>query len=500
MQMSTYSRVSMYLSALLLIIAAVTAKADGPMHILPSTPDALVIKNVAMVPIEPLSAILGWTLAPIGDNRSNDYLVKSGTHFLLFGLDSTIAMNGNEQITLPHAPFTAQNAMYVPLRVLVEALGCTLSVTNQTATVSTPDRQTSLRIPLQMVADVKTAKWGYNIYAHLPDSKTFERITYHGPINEGSPSWTGGLGTPPSFTPDGSTFVYSRNGNIYLRHYLDPNESILLACEMKANHYYRAATFSPDGKYILYEERPYNADWWEDGHIYRMRADGNGRELLAGGTGPVYSPDGHTIAFSSYTQKDNETFIKMMNADGHNARIIGKGWAPAFSPDGKALKFSCSYKAAERAYYMFAIYIISGPNAGTTYEPAVNERKIDEYYGSWSPDGQRIVFTRMRFFENGKYLNPKTHKMTMSYRSLESLEIMNRDRSECRHLYSPAHWPAFSVDGTRIYFNSAESSERITHIYSVNTDGSDRQEIARDIIGYYYSYTPDKQTLMVMSY
>jgi TolB protein len=87
----------------------------------------------------------------------------------------------------------------------------------------------------------------------------------------------------------------------------------------------RSPSWSPDGSTIAYER---------DGALWTMRPDGTGaRRLAARGAAPAFSPDGTTIAFA-----DPRGWIAKVGADGRSRRTVVRGHgAPAWSADGAHL-------------------------------------------------------------------------------------------------------------------------------------------------------------------
>ena len=90
----------------------------------------------------------------------------------------------------------------------------------------------------------------------------------------------------------------------------------------------------------------------EEKDIYVMRADGTRVRRLTDSAGldegPVWSPDGTKIAFSS--DRDGQQEIYVMDADGSNPRRLTANPARDESPDWQALPFDGSgHKASSHA-------------------------------------------------------------------------------------------------------------------------------------------------------
>jgi TolB protein len=138
--------------------------------------------------------------------------------------------------------------------------------------------------------------------------------------------------------------------------------------------------WSPDGTRIVFAAGTLNKF-----ELFVINADGTGEQQLTQGQGqawrPDWSPDGQKIVF----QANNE--IAVMNAAGGEPHSIAVGEAPAWSSDGSRIAFSARPGDVEgRAIWTMAAdgtdlkRVTSGP---WDYEP------------DWSPDGRRIVFSRL---------------------------------------------------------------------------------------------------------
>jgi len=86
--------------------------------------------------------------------------------------------------------------------------------------------------------------------------------------------------------------------------------------------------WSPDSGQIAYTQ------CCRDSEIFVVSADGSGQRALTQGVGPVWSPDGRSIAFTS--GRDGNAEIYVMNADGSDQRNVSQSplsdYGPAWSP------------------------------------------------------------------------------------------------------------------------------------------------------------------------
>jgi len=111
-----------------------------------------------------------------------------------------------------------------------------------------------------------------------------------------------------------------------------------------------AATWSPDGKQILFERRgEKGAD------IYIADADGKGERRLTHDQeqgvyngAPVFSPDGKQIAF--YADLVKSSAVVVMTVDDSQRKTVvsdGNNWYPHWSPDGRWLVYTARVSAAD---------------------------------------------------------------------------------------------------------------------------------------------------------
>jgi dipeptidyl aminopeptidase/acylaminoacyl peptidase len=173
---------------------------------------------------------------------------------------------------------------------------------------------------------------------------------------------------------------------------------------------------SPDGKQILFVmEKP---DWKNNrrvGHIYRVNVDGSNQVQLTfgerGESGPRWSPDGKTIAFTARRDPDTNNQIYLLEADGGEARrLTNHGAAPSdltWAPDGKTIWFAAndakSADEKEKDRVQDDVYTFEETNfkhrhlwttdlTGTTKKITEGDFSVTSY--ELSHDGTKIAMSR----------------------------------------------------------------------------------------------------------
>lgn len=222
--------------------------------------------------------------------------------------------------------------------------------------------------------------------------------------------------------------------------------------------------WSPDGAKIAFVSSRGSGGL----HLGVMNADGSSpRDLTpdaqfgtcgqCGPHDPFWSPDGQQIATVIETE-DGARDLFVVNSDGGpltnltgslEPPVILAGW----SPDGSCVGFHAGYEGNRNIYTI-------RPD-GTDLRQ-LTDFQGDEIFGSWSPDGTRIVFLRTGDLDgDGEWDG-------------SAMWVMNADGNSATQLLEPssmvgdARW---SPDGQRIAFQSLRDNK--WEIYVMKSDGSD---------------------------
>jgi Tol biopolymer transport system component len=272
--------------------------------------------------------------------------------------------------------------------------------------------------------------------------------------------------TGPAAPLDGNgslSFQSSRDGN-YEIYSISPDGTGLTRLTNEPTEDIFPA-WSPDGSRIAFTRcQPGESSPCD---VWAMDAEGAGPVNLtndpANDGEPAWSPDGTRIAFIS--DRGGITQIFVMEADGTGVRQVSRGGGthPAWSPDGTLIAFSGADPGAPGAV---SVVSVDGTDERTIFTDEAGVADVLRA-GSWSPDGNRILFLR----------GPST---VAPDRSVAGIWSIGADGAGLARLLPSrdASDVSWSPDGRKVVF--AMANDDTSDLYVANGDGTDRQLVFRN--------------------
>ena len=247
--------------------------------------------------------------------------------------------------------------------------------------------------------------------------------------------------TEPTPDTDQVAFVSDRDGNpeIYKVN-IDGTGFTRLTGDVAVDDF---PTWSPDGQHIAFHSN--RTGKFE---IYVMNADGSNvvQRTFSGSYSehPTWSPDGNTLAYS--TVSNGSANIWQVGAFSGSPSLLfsAPGWdsQPAWSPDGARLALSSDWYAYDT---VTDIFVVNADGSGFSGRTGNIFDQVDYAQPAWSPDGLKLSLAVTN-----------TVNIEGNWGEIGQLALMNQDGSSLGAIASAATRTrsSWSPDGQRIVFTS----------------------------------------------
>jgi acylaminoacyl-peptidase len=272
----------------------------------------------------------------------------------------------------------------------------------------------------------------------------------------------------PQISPDGQKIIYARNysdvmtdqkySNLWIVNFDGTDNRPLTT----GNHNDLSPRWSPDGKRVSYKSN-------KDGSLQLyMRWLDNGSEakltnLKMSIGNIVWSPDGKLIAFDSFVEESNPSFVTLPQPP------EGAKWAAAPKYIGRMnYRFDGAGYLKEGNSQLFILSV----DGGTPYQ-VTSDKFNHEGDFCWTPDSKFILVSANRH-ENFEFdpINYEIYEVNIQDKSINPLTSRQ----------GPDVNPAVSPDGKLIAyagFDDKYQFYQVTNLYLMNRDGSSPRQIIK---------------------
>ena len=272
-----------------------------------------------------------------------------------------------------------------------------------------------------------------------------------------------------------------------------------------------AVALSPDGRQLAYTVtmfnepgRPYSQLWIMDLASQKSTRLGGDKDR---GSSPLWSPDGKSLAFFGkqgdqhgllIARADGSDVAVLVSPEGSNSPLPGTGNEISWSPDAKQIAYVSSTRddrAAEASGDPMVItrYLYK-PDAGeestrfndnqrlhifvvdvaTKKTRQLTKGNSDEHSIDWSPDGNELLYLTNPEPNQDEFFNYDVFALKLADSSVR--RITASEFIEYNPLWSP-NGKRILFRGTRRGLTDRETTMEDTHVWVMNSDGSDRREI-----------------------
>ena len=210
-----------------------------------------------------------------------------------------------------------------------------------------------------------------------------------------------GWPSPGSWSPDGTQILFKKGSVLYL---MDPDGTNIR--QLTEEDYIGRASFSPDGKFIVYDKDWEENDKQKSGVEVLNIETGKRKVILERSVVTCdWSPDGRHILFAEPISPGKSSTIWIMGADGHNPRplipnpgprqvnFFSYRSHPRWSPNGRQVVFTETERTFNNVLIFKAFRYMIYDRASDSLRKLSIPRDWDCYGIDWMDDGESVVFT-----------------------------------------------------------------------------------------------------------
>ena len=251
-----------------------------------------------------------------------------------------------------------------------------------------------------------------------------------------------------------------------------------------------------------------------DSQIFVIEADGSARQVTGlsgalGASNPVWSRDGHRIAFTG--PKRGETTIKGMvavvNADGSDERQIAEGQSPRWSPDGTRIAFVevDDVTSQDLSFYLADPETGEVTELGLGYDPRwIDNERLTYGHNSYDANGAvtshlsvlDVTTGQSQLIEDGALGVPSPDGSQMLIIVDGVVWLADADGTVTREL-ADGHEGAWSPDGTQVAVMVGHDNDANPVWDVIDLEGN---TVRSDIVGATPTWSPDGTRLALEVY
>ncbi|MEZ4670136.1 MAG: hypothetical protein R3E39_19700 [Anaerolineae bacterium] len=178
---------------------------------------------------------------------------------------------------------------------------------------------------------------------------------------------------------------------------------------------------------------------------------------------PAWSPDGQRIVFT--TSRDGFQELYTMSPDGSalqrmTTNELQNDLHAAYSPDGQWIAYMSNYSVGDGTAEIWLM------RADGSEQQRLTENDVDDLYPIWSPDSQKIAFTRVHADHHGSDITVYT--------------LAGRKQLQLTHVPEYAYDPQWSPDSRWLAYVEDLPSKHERSLHLIRVDGSEGRLLATD--------------------